>query len=156
VIGGYMRVAEVMSTNIQAVKPTVPATDAWEVMRNHGIRHLVVMNDSELVGVLSDRDAGGRNGEALRAGARVSELMTKAVVSVRPDETIRKVANLMRGRTIGCVPVIDRGRVKGIVTVSDLLSVIGGGTDRPARPERRHLHYRAPHRKQRQRANRAW
>ncbi len=151
-----MRVAELMSTDIQTVKPTAPAADAWEIMRHHGIHHLVVMNDSELVGVLSERDAGGKNGAAVRAGARVNELMTRAVVSVRPDETIRKVANLMRGRTIGCVPVIDRGRVRGIVTVSDLLSVLGGGTDRPARPERRHLHYRAPHRKQRQRANRAW
>ncbi|HUK34028.1 MAG TPA: CBS domain-containing protein, partial [Vicinamibacterales bacterium] len=141
---------------VRTVTPTALAADAWPVMRNDGIHHLVVMNNAELVGVLSDRDAGGRNGAAVRANARVNELMTSAVVSVRPDETIRKVANLMRGRTIGCVPVIDRGHVRGIVTVSDLLSVLGGATDRPARPERRHLHYRAPHRKQRQRANRAW
>ena len=41
--------------------------------------------------------------------------MTQSVVTVQPDETIRKVANLMRGRTIGCVPVVKGQRLQGIV-----------------------------------------
>jgi acetoin utilization protein AcuB len=150
-----MRVAEVMSTDVQTVKPTASAADAWEVMRNKGIHHLVVMNDSKLVGVLSDRDAGGRNGAAVRAGARVNELMTTTVVSVRPDDTIRRVASLMRGRTIGCVPVLEGGRLKGIVTVSDLLGLVGYGIDQPVRSHRADLDDRVLRRKQR-RAHSAW
>jgi acetoin utilization protein AcuB len=98
------------------------------------------------VGVLSARDAGGRNGAAIRAHSSVADLMTHSVVTVSPDETIRKVANLMRGRTIGCVPVVQGQRLQGIVTVSDLLALLGRGVDRPAQPARRVLHYRTPHR----------
>jgi acetoin utilization protein AcuB len=117
-------------------------------MRRKGIHHLVVMADSTVTGVLSDRDAGGRSGASVRARSLVSELMTTSVVTVDPDSTIRKTANLMRARTIGCVPVIRGTRLVGIVTVSDLLELLGRGIDRPARPERHGLHHRVPHRKQ--------
>jgi acetoin utilization protein AcuB len=150
-----MRVAELMTKGVQTITPDSAAADAWELMRRKGIRHLVVVADSKVAGILSDRDAGGRNGGSIRAGVRVSDLMTSPVVTVEPDTTIRRIANLMRGRTIGCVPVVDRTRVVGIVTVSDLLEVLGRGVERPARPARRGLHHRAPHRK-RNRAFGAW
>lgn len=146
-----MRVAEVMSTDVQTVQAATPAPDAWELMRRHGIHHLVVMQGSAVLGVLSDRDAGGKRGASIRAQARVEDLMTAAPVTVEPSETIRRVANLMRGRTIGCVPVMEGRRLKGIVTASDLLGLLGGGADRPARQHRHDLNYRAPHRKQKQR-----
>jgi acetoin utilization protein AcuB len=100
-----------------------------------------------VTGVLSDRDAGGRSGAGMRARSRVAELMTTSVVTVGPEETIRRSANLMRGRTIGCLPVVEGTRLVGIVTVSDLLQLLGRGVARPARPSRRGLHHRVPHRK---------
>ena len=142
-----MRAAEVMSTNVLTVKPETTATDAWELMRRKRVHHLVVMEDSTVMGVLSDRDAGGRNGGDLRARARVTDLMTASVVTVDAGVPIRKIANLMRGRTIGCVPVVDGKKLVGIVTVTDLLEVLGGGVDRPSRPRRHALHTRVPHRK---------
>src|SRR5215470_701872 len=102
--GGCMRVAEVMTTEVETVRPETSATAAWELMRRQGIHHLVVMRGSSVAGVLSDQDAGGPKGDRLRAESRVEDLMTDAVITVEPNETIRKVANLMRGRTIGCVP----------------------------------------------------
>jgi CBS domain-containing protein len=53
----------------------------------------------------------------------------------------------MRGLSIGCVPVVDRGRLVGILTLSDLLQLLGGGIDRPAKPTRRVATHRVPHRK---------
>jgi len=62
---------------------------------------------------------------------------------------IRKAANLMRGRSIGCLVVVDGARIVGIVTVSDLLELIGRGIDPPvAAAPRTTLDHRAPHRKQ--------
>jgi len=148
-----MRVAEIMTKDVETVAPHATAADAWERMRRSGIHHLIVRDRSNVVGVLSDRDAGGRRGA--RAQSRVGDLMTAGVVTVDPAATIRRVANLMRGRTIGCVAVVEDGRLKGIVTVSDLLEILGGGVDRPSPPRRRDLHYRAPHRKQ-HRAGGAW
>lgn len=150
-----MRVAEVMTTNVETVRPQARASDAWEVMRRCGIHHLVVTEDAKVVGVLSERDAGGRHGARLRAESRVEDLMTTGVVTVEPTETVRRVANLMRGRTIGCVAVMAGSRLKGIVTVSDLLGLLGHGGDRPSAVERHDLKYRRPHRKA-HRAYGAW
>jgi acetoin utilization protein AcuB len=143
-----MRVADVMTKDVQIVSPDTPAVDAWELMRQKGIHHLVVMADARVVGILSTRDEGGRRGAAIRARSRVSDLMSAPVVTVDPQATVRRTANLMRGRTIGCVPVLDGRRLVGIVTVSDLLELLGGGVARPAKPPRRGLHHRVPHRKQ--------
>ena len=141
-----MRVAELMTTNVQAISPEASAAEAWELMRRKDIHHLVVLADSKVIGVLSSRDAGGRSGAALRDRSRVRDLMTASVVSVDPTTTARRVANLMRGRAIGCVPVLEGERLVGILTVSDLLELVGGGVGRPARPPRRGLHHRVPHR----------
>jgi CBS domain-containing protein len=81
--------------------------------------------------------------------------MTSQVVTVRVNDTIRSVANVMRGRTIGCVPVMDGKRLVGIVTVSDLLRLLGRGIERPAKPSRPAATHRVPHRK-RQRPGGSW
>jgi acetoin utilization protein AcuB len=135
-----------MTTDVQTVPPDMKAVDAWEFMRRRGIHHLVVMDGSRVRGVLSDRDAGGRSGTALRARSRVADLMTTPVITADSTTTVRRVANLMRGRTIGCVPVLKGERLVGILTTSDLLLLLGRGVARPARPERRGLHHRVPHR----------
>lgn len=142
-----MRMFEVMTDGVQTVNPSVMAEDAWALMRRKGIHHLVVMEDSHVVGVVSDRDIGGRNGAAIRAGRTVAELMTRPAITRAPNDTVRSAANAMRGRTIGCLPIVDRGRLVGIVTVSDLLDVLGRGADRPVRASRPGLHWRVPHRK---------
>jgi acetoin utilization protein AcuB len=136
-----MRVAEVMTEGAQTVPPTMPAVDAWELMKRKGIHHLVVTEGKEVVGVLSNRDAGGRNGASLRARSTVSDLMTPHVVTIEPTAPVRKAANLMRGRTIGCIPVSEGRRLVGIVTVSDLLDLLGRGVERPVKAG----HHRASH-----------
>ena len=142
-----MRAFEIMTEGVLTVPADMAADTAWETMRRKRIHHLVAMNGREIAGVLSDRDAGGRSGAAVRAGRTVADLMTTHVATIEPTATIRAIANLMRGRTIGCVPVVDHGRLVGIVTLADLLEVIGRGVDRPAKPARRTATHRVPHRK---------
>ena len=144
-----MRMSEVMTKGVQTVKPAMAAADAWELMRRKEIHHLVVMEGARIVGVLSDRDVGGRVGASLLAGRTVADLMSRHVVTRSPTDTVRSTANAMRGRTIGCLPIVDRGRLVGIVTVSDLLELLGRGIDRPAKAARAPLHWRVPHRKRR-------
>jgi CBS domain-containing protein len=61
---------------------------------------------------------------------------------------VRQTANVMRGRSIGRLVVVDSGRATGIVTVSDLLELVGRGLDRGAvTTTRRTLSHRVPHRK---------
>ena len=142
-----MRVFEIMSDAVQRVAPTVSASDAIELMGMKRIRHLVVAEGSTLTGIVSERDLGGRNGASGRKDRTVAEMMTRPVVTVARDTPVRKAANLMRGRSIGCLVVTDKGRIVGIVTAADLLELIGRGSDR-ASPTRKRadLHYRSPHR----------
>jgi acetoin utilization protein AcuB len=82
--------------------------------------------------------------------------MTGRVVTVPPTTTVRQAANLMRGRSIGCLVVTDPTRIVGIVTVSDLLELLGQGADRGVVSTTRWtLKHRAPHRKRHQAAG-AW
>jgi acetoin utilization protein AcuB len=144
-----MLIQDAMTTDVETISPGSAAEDAWELMRREAIRHLVVTSGSRVVGVLSDRDAGGRLGAATRRTRTVEELMTRPAVTVEPTITVRRAANLMRGRSIGCLVVTRRGRILGIVTVSDLLELLGRGSYRPETTSKRWtLSHRTPHRKQ--------
>lgn len=127
-----MRVQDVMTEDVKSIAPGAAAEDAWQLMRLHGIHHLVVAEGARAVGVLSDRDAGGRRGTAGRRHGAVADLMTAPAVMVEPTATVRRAANMMRGRSIGCLVVAKAGRPVGIVTVSDLLELVGRGVDRAA------------------------
>lgn len=143
-----MRVFEVMTRAVQTVTSTLSAAEARELMRRKRCHHLVVTNHGMISGVLSERDFKSP-APAVRSSRTVADLMTAPVVTVAPNDTIRSVANVMRGRSIGCVPVVERGKLAGIVTISDLLRTLGGGVERPAGRSRHTLNYRVPHRKSR-------
>ena len=144
-----MRLQEIMSREIKSLPSTATVTEARSVMRQQGVHHLLVIESRVVVGVVSDRDLGGPrarpNGEG---GARlVSDVMARSVVGAGPETTVRQAANLLRGRSIGCLPVLDNGKPVGIVTTTDLLELLGRGIDRPVeRGERRTLRDRGPRR----------
>jgi CBS domain-containing protein len=118
-----MRVQDVMTEGVKTIAPAAAAEDAWNAMRLNRIHHLVVTKGERVVGVLSDRDAGGRRGASVRANSTVADLMTAPAVTVDPTMTVRQAANVMRGRSIGCLVVVESGHAIGIVTVSDLLDL---------------------------------
>jgi len=133
-----MRLRDVMSVEVITVGADDPASVARATMRQHRIRHLVVIEDGRLVGIVSERDLGGTRGAASTRDRSVRDLMAVDPVSASPATTLRQAANLMRGRTVGCLLVVEDGRVVGIVTTTDLLDQLGRG--RPARPCARNGH----------------
>jgi len=137
-----MRVGEVMTRRVETVPPEESVDSAIRRMRNARVRHLVVVRGRRVLGVLSDRDLG------LETDKSVGDVMTAHAVSASPDMTIRKAANLLRGRSIGCLPVMEDGNLVGIVTTTDLLERIGRGAERPiSRGKRWTLKGRGPRRK---------
>ena len=142
-----MRVKEVMTKRVKIVEPGASLAGASNLMRLMRIHHLVVANGRQVVGVLSERDAGGRRGVSATSTRTVSDAMASPAVTVTPTTTVRQAANVMRGRSIGCLVVIESGRAVGIVTVSDLLELLGHGNDRGSvTTPRRTLSTRAPRR----------
>lgn len=135
-----MRLQEIMTTDVVTARPDETAETAWSRMRRAGVRHLPVLDAGKLVGMLSERDLGGRAGRSVRKGRNVRELMTPQVASAKPTTTLRQAANLMLGRLIGALPVMEDGRLSGIVTASDVLEQLGRGSTRPTvRAKRRSM-----------------
>jgi len=134
-----MRVAEIMQTPVWTIAPSDSAALAWERMRQYHVHHLVVVRDASVVGVVSAGDLGGSHGDTIRDSHQVSELMARKVTAVTPHTTVREAANLLRGNAIDCLPVVDRGHLKGIITSVDFLDLIGRGADRPVSTSERHV-----------------
>lgn len=140
-----MRALDVMSKSVATIESEAPAEAARARMRERRIRHLVVVEGRDVVGIVSSHDVGGTRAGAPLAGKRVADVMTPYAVTVTPDAPVRKIANVLRGRTLGCVPVMDGSKLVGIVTVTDLLELIGRGLERGfVKTERRILRRRAP------------
>lgn len=135
-----MQIREIMSTRVVTIGPKEAATEAWSRMRRRRIRHLLVVQARKLVGVLSERDLGGRAGGDIRTRRRVQDLMTPHVASAEPETTVRDAADLMRKRLIGSLPVLDGERLVGIVTATDVFDALGSAaTDTMSRAERQLL-----------------
>lgn len=126
-----LRMQDIMNTNVKTVKPTESADNAYNLMQTHEIHHLVVADTSGIVGVVSERDLGGKRGASLRKNQNVADLMVEKPVTAKPNDTFRQAANKLRGYHIGCLPVVENGKVKGIVTITDLLELIGRGIEHP-------------------------
>jgi len=126
-----MKVRDIMSTKVQTIDMNEKAESAWNLMKWKRIHHVVVTDGpGQVVGVVSARDLGGQDREEARKVRPVAAMMTAYAVKAIPGMPVRQAANVMRGWNIGCLPVIDDGKLVGIVTVSDLLRIVAEGADK--------------------------
>lgn len=137
-----MRLEDIMSAKVKTIKPNVSADVAFERMKQQDLHHLVVTDNSTILGVISERDLGGARGASLRKNQTVSDLMSDHVLTAKTDDTLRQAANKLRGHGIGCLPVLKDGKLKGIVTITDMLELIGRGVTRPEQRTKRALRKR--------------
>jgi len=126
-----MRVQDIMTTAVRSIPANLDTAAARHTMKSARVRHLVVVDDGRVIGVLSQRDLGGTREESLPAGS-VQSVMHSHVVVAAPETSVREAANLLRGYNIGCLPVVEGKKLVGIVTTSDLLRMIGEGLDKGA------------------------
>ncbi len=124
-----MRVQDIMTTSVRSIPPNLDTAAARHTMKSARVRHLVVVDDGRVIGVLSQRDLGGTREESLPAGT-VQSVMRSHVVVAAPETSVREAANLLRGHDIGCLPVVEGKKLVGIVTTSDLLRMIGQGVEK--------------------------
>ncbi|MFO0595246.1 MAG: CBS domain-containing protein [Myxococcaceae bacterium] len=118
-----------MTLEVVAVPPEFPLEQAHHLMLEHGMRHLVVMSGLRMCGVLSDRDvllaATRRPGGALvYPNVSVGEVMSLAPVSATTRTPISELAHTMLHGHIDAIPIIERDRLVGLVTSSDLMRVL--------------------------------
>ena len=122
-----MRVRDVMRKEVRTIKPTEPASMAKELFRRYDIHHLVVVDRKNVIGLIADRDLLDIGGDT-----PVQRAMARQPVTITSDETVRKAAAIMSGHVIGSLPVVDDGKLVGIVTTFDLVALLAKGATRPA------------------------
>lgn len=127
-------VKDVMTTNVVYLPSQTSLAEAARTMREQDIGDVVVADGPSLAGLVTDRDIVVRGVAERRDpdATTVGEIMTRDLVTVRPDDTIQQAALLMRDRAIRRLLVCDEQGLVGVVSIGDLAeridpeSVLGG------------------------------
>ncbi len=129
-------VRSIMTSDVTTLKRNDKLTLADDIMHLGRIRHLPVLDDDgQLVGMVSQRDLfRGALARALGYGQHaqrkvldtlfVKEVMSSDVTTTTPDTPLVEAARLLVERKIGCLPVLEDGRLVGILTESDFVAMV--------------------------------
>jgi acetoin utilization protein AcuB len=116
-----MLVKNRMSRPVVTVRQDADFQKALALMQEHRLRRLpVVDGEGQLVGIVVERDLLVAAMRYLQSRVEVGDVMTRDVIAVGPDTDLVDVARTMLARKIGGLPVVDDGRLVGIVTESDI------------------------------------
>jgi CBS domain-containing protein len=116
-----VKVKELMRTrNLVSVRPEDDVDVAGQIMGWAGVRHLPVIENGAVIGVFTARDLLRRRAEGGGEGP-VRAFMTRSPEVIGPDEDVAAACAQMVARKIGCLPVIDGGKLVGIITTTDII-----------------------------------
>ena len=127
-----MLVRDWMTKDPHVVPPSTPVMEAMQLLRDEGYRRLPVVKDGKLVGIVTDRDLKEATPSKatslsvyelnyLLSKLTLKDVMRAPVITIGPDEPIEQAALTMETHRVSGLPVILRGQVVGILTITDLL-----------------------------------
>ena len=125
-----MKAMQAMTRNVVCVQANDALESARDIMGEWEIRHLPVVDDGKVIGILSDRDillhtSVGQEGEMVVEDLEVGDVMTRNLITCGPTDSIAKIATIMTDRKIDSLPVIEAdGELVGLVTSTDLLELL--------------------------------
>jgi CBS domain-containing protein len=118
----FLRIGDIMTRDVRSVERTSSVEEAARVMRELNVGSVPVTDQGRVVGIVTDRDLVLRN-VAEGKGARdtkVEEVMTTSVISASVDMDVHTAADMMAKNQIRRLPVTERDRLVGIVSIGDL------------------------------------
>ena len=132
-------VADWMSSGVLAVETFDSIAIARQVMAKHRVNQLPVLDNDRLIGIVTDRDIRDAyptsmmidRTEAIDQFAEkvtVEEVMTRDIFIVRPETPLLQAVALLRKHRIGSLPVVRNEQLAGIITRSDILDFVLGGS----------------------------
>ena len=118
-----MRVADLLTSQLRSLRETDSLADAMATMQELFIRHMPVVDEAgQLVGLVTNRDLLSLEHKK-DAETPLREIMHTDVVTVTPDTALRTAAETMIFHKVGCLPVVENGRLVGIITETDFLKL---------------------------------
>lgn len=114
------KVHEFMTTEVATVDRSARLEDAAKLMRDRDIGFLAVVENGSVRGVVTDRDIVIRGLAEGKATGQVGDVITGKVVSLSPDDDAKDAEKMMSENDVRRLPVLDNGRLVGIVSVGDL------------------------------------
>lgn len=111
---------------IWAVSPYDTVFEALRVMAEHNIGAVLVLDGQDLLGILSERDYARKvvlQGKSSRT-MPVHEIMTRRVITVRPEQSIEECMALMTEHRVRHLPVMDKGKIIGVISIGDVVKAI--------------------------------
>ena len=123
-------VNQVMSKNILTAEKSTSLQDAAQEMKRLGVGCVIVTKESKPIGIITERDfvtkvaADGRP-----LFTEISEVMSAPLITIEPDETIWEASEIMKEKLIHKLPVIEDGRIVGVITTSDIVRISSVGSD---------------------------
>ena len=127
-------VGQIMSYGVHTLPPDTTVAEAAEMMRRYGHEGFPVVEEGRIVGILTR----GQIDKALQLGfdnLSINFYMYTGEVSVRPDDPVQKLQDVMMEHSLGQVPVVEEGEIIGIVTRTDLIKLWSAPPKRPRRAE---------------------
>jgi CBS domain-containing protein len=129
------QVVEWMTPNPISITPKTTLSEAHRLMRDHKVRRLPVTKDHKLVGIVTLGDVLEAEPSdattlsvyeinALLDTLTVDHMMTTKVITIAPHDSIRDAASIMLSNKISGIPVVDNGRLVGIITESDIFRML--------------------------------
>lgn len=130
-----MFVKDQMIQEVITVTPATPVPEALKIMQEHSIKRLPVMNNDKLVGIVTESALLKVSPSPatslsifeinfLVAKMTVKEVMTKKPITISPQSTIEEAALIMRNKKISALPVVEDGKLIGIISESDLFDAM--------------------------------
>lgn len=127
-----MKISEIMTEAAVTDRPDDTVEAAARKMRDQQTGSLLVLDGEDLVGIVTERDVLKAVATGVRVDqARISEVMSKDLVTVDPGTSLRDAARIMTQKWIRHLPVLDAGRLVGIVSQRDLAGVLAGALNEP-------------------------
>jgi acetoin utilization protein AcuB len=124
-----MLIDDIVQTDLVTVEPRATLTHVLHVLNRKGVRHVPVVEDGRLVGIISDRDI--KSALALSLGPdgpdsyrTAGQIMTRDPITIAPMFPVEEAARVMLANRISALPVVDGTRLIGIVTETDLLRLL--------------------------------
>lgn len=127
-----MKVRDVMVRDVATLNVDDELSLANDIMQLGRIRHLPVVEGKRLVGIISERDLfrsslaqalgyGTKATRDLMKTIRIKDIMVTEVTTIAPDDDLKVAVRRMLDNKIGCLPVVEEGELKGLLTETDIL-----------------------------------